>query len=235
MTHLRDGQSWLSALHRHRIFSALPESALSSSTSLIPPRSPDASSIHGVDDEVDVALSSLDDTLNGTSAKLPRRLANGHAADEAGFRTACIVRGTDIVVAISTAEDQSLHGGGRQSNRSGSYNDGGRRRRSSPSQLRIASLSQFKTRYETSNESDDFKQAISSYKVRTRDAVSCSTHLRNCDRQTLLVPEIDFPVIELVPSPSNRHLAVLGASQIVVVELPRKGWEGFVNPTLECR
>ena len=235
MTHLRDGQNWLGALQRHRIFTASPESALSPSTSLIPPSSPDASSIHGIDDEVDTALSSLADTTNGTPTKLVRRIANGHSADQAGFRTACIVGGTDLVVAISTTGNESSHSDARQSVGSGSRQNTGRRRRESPSQLRISSLSQFKTRYETSNDRDDFSHAVSSYKVRAIRHILCLADFHNHDRQTLLVSEIDFPVIKLWPSPSNRHLAVLGESQVVVVELPRKGWEGLVSPTVECR
>ena len=54
-------------------------------------------------------------------------------------------------------------------------------------------------------------------------------------RQTLNTPAIDFEILQLVASPSSRFLAVVGRTQLVVLELPRKGWDGLVSSALECR
>jgi hypothetical protein len=53
--------------------------------------------------------------------------------------------------------------------------------------------------------------------------------------QTLNTPALDFEIYSLVPSRNDRFLACVGRSQLVVLELPRKGWEGLQSGLVECR
>lgn len=53
--------------------------------------------------------------------------------------------------------------------------------------------------------------------------------------QTLSTPAIDFEILSLVPSPSSRYVAAVGASQVVVIQVPRRGWSSLVGRNIECR
>lgn len=53
--------------------------------------------------------------------------------------------------------------------------------------------------------------------------------------QTLHTPNLTFPVLSLIPNPTGKLLAVVGAHQLVVLVLPRPGYINLVAPVIECR
>jgi nucleoporin NUP82 len=59
--------------------------------------------------------------------------------------------------------------------------------------------------------------------------------LEHSPSQTLTSPTLNFPIVQLVPNPTGKLLAVVGAHQLVVVVLPRPGYVKLVTPTIECR
>lgn len=65
------------------------------------------------------------------------------------------------------------------------------------------------------------------------------THLSlpspSCNLQTLRTPIVDFPILQLVPNPTGKLLAIVGSHQLAVIVLPRPGYVNLVSPLLDCR
>lgn len=207
--------SWLDALSSHPIFKSSGGGiALSSS---LPP-SPNQSSIFG--DDFDLSRSNA-------------AVLNAAAARVATTSACCIARKTELLVAVG-------------------------------SKIRALNLANYKAKYENGqrdgsvNDSDDVPSTPTGrYSKRHRVPPAASTSSASsgsykvgwsCRRKrmgrmiaellcvkTLYTPTIDFDILTLIPSPSSRFLAAVGRSQVVVLELPRKGWDGLVGSTLECR
>ncbi|KAL7409546.1 hypothetical protein BDY24DRAFT_366825 [Mrakia frigida] len=53
--------------------------------------------------------------------------------------------------------------------------------------------------------------------------------------KTLNTPNLTFPILSLIPNPTGKLLAVVGAHQLVVLVLPRPGYINLVAPLIECR
>jgi len=53
--------------------------------------------------------------------------------------------------------------------------------------------------------------------------------------QTLNSPDLTFPILSLIPNPTGKLVAVVGAHQLVVLVLPRPGYINLVAPVIECR
>lgn len=53
--------------------------------------------------------------------------------------------------------------------------------------------------------------------------------------KVLSTPAIDFSICSLVVNSNSKLLAVVGTHQVAVVVLPRKGWNGLLNNTIESR
>ncbi|GJN87826.1 hypothetical protein Rhopal_000781-T1 [Rhodotorula paludigena] len=67
------------------------------------------------------------------------------------------------------------------------------------------------------------------------DAVPLGDDSAIGDYKTLNTPAINFEIQHLVVNPTNKLLAVVGAHSVVVVVLPRRGWNNSLSPTIECR
>ena len=245
MDDLSSLHSWLDTLSAHPIF-AIPQQQQQRhhrrSSGQVPP-SPNASSIHGhahhggggggggggstsryADDDDDDDDVSLD--ASTVFGGIGNGNGNGEEADTGRARAVCcIARKTELCVAV-----------GRK--------------------IRILNLASYKAKLEGANgaasasASTSFAggavgagpaQTSASFKVGSRRGKRGEAALveliMHClsSRQTLNTPAIDFEILQLVASPSSRFLAVVGRTQLVVLELPRKGWDGLVSSALECR
>ena len=53
-------------------------------------------------------------------------------------------------------------------------------------------------------------------------------------KQTLTINNLTFPVRSIVPSKKFNRVAIVGDYQIVVVNLPRRGWKSAHSQTIDC-